>query len=132
MEMVLLFAAIALAIVEHFYQPIIEYLAKLSDTNPNLVPIVDALTFAEQYVQAIVAGLLCWFGGANLFPDLPPTLGLILTAAVALFAQDIVSAVKLWPRRLAEEQFVTAVALSEQGILPVTLGTVQYIKEEKP
>jgi len=134
---VALFAAVSLAIVEHFYQPIVTFLSTRSDARPNLALAIDILDFAEQYIQAIVAGLLCWFAGVNLFdpasyPQMPLVLGRVLTALVALFAQDIVSRAKSWPRELAQEQYASTVMLREQGVLPISLGAVSYVSEEKP
>jgi len=132
MQQVLLFSAITYILMQRFYQPIVNYIIKLADTRPNMNTAANVLEFAEQYIAAIVAGLLCWFGKANIFPDLNPTMGLILTAAVALFAEEVAVGIKLAPRKFGEEQFLTAIALREQGVLPISLGTVSYISEEKP
>ena len=132
MQQVLLFSAVTYILMQRFYQPVVTYITRLSEARPNMNTTVDRLEFAEQYIAAIIAGLLCWFGKANIFPDLNPTMGLILTAAVALFAEEIAVGVKLAPRKFAEEQFLTAIALREQGVLPISLGTVSYISEEKP
>ena len=129
-------AGVALALVKRLYHPIIEYLSQRADGKPAYEPIIDVLIFAEQYVETVVAGVLVWFSGVNLFVgdlygQLSPTLGRVLTALVALFAQDVISAVTLWPTRLAEQQYVNAVALREQGVLPVALGTVTYIEKRE-
>lgn len=97
---ILLFASVANALTEFLFKPVRTLLTRLL---PGSV-VHDILDFITPYVAWVFAGVLVWFGQVNLFAEtaLPPTIGIVATSAVAVFAATKLHDFFKWPTTAAQ------------------------------
>lgn len=92
---ILLFASVANALTEFLFKPVRSLITRIM---PGSV-VQDILDFLTPYVAWAIAGVLVWFSQINLFAEtpLPPTIGVIATSTVAVFAATKLHDFFKWP-----------------------------------
>lgn len=104
---VALFAGIAAAFTDQLFKPLRDFLLwRFPDAG-----LVTAIDFFTPYVSWVISGLLVWFSNINLFPDFfAPVVGIVVTALVSGFGANKLNDLFDWPKTLALEMSVNALA----------------------
>ena len=100
-QVVLMFAAIATAVVDKFFKPIRAF---IMDKWPESAA-GSLLDFATPYVAWVISGALVYYGKVNLVPAdiLSPTLGILVTAVVSGFGANAIHDLLSIPQTFARE-----------------------------
>jgi len=102
-QAVLVFAAIATAVVEKFFKPIRSFVLERFPTSA-FGPLLDFLT---PYVAWAISGSLVYYSGVNLFPDLlSPAIGNLVTAVASGFGANSIHDILSIPQTFAREMAV--------------------------
>ena len=103
-QVVLMFAAIATAVVEKFFKPIRSFVMDRWPAS-NVGVLLD---FTTPYVAWVISGALVYYGKVNLVPAdiLSPTLGVLVTAVASGFGANAIHDLLTIPQTLARELVV--------------------------